>query len=133
MSRESMTHNKAVGYVFWLLGFSGLHRFYCGRNLTGIVWFFTFGLFLIGWLVDLFLVPSLIEQAGRRYTPGRLDYSVAWLLLVFLGVFGAHRFYQGKVGTAILYLLTAGLLGIGVIYDILTLNSQLTALNQRRG
>ncbi len=44
---------------------------------------------------------------------------VTLLLSIFLGVFGIHRFYVGKTGTGILYLLTGGLLGIGVIYDII--------------
>ena len=42
------THNIILGYVFWLLGFVGAHRFYYGKHLTGILWFFTGGLFLIG-------------------------------------------------------------------------------------
>ena len=41
------------------------------------------------------------------------------LLCIFLGGFGVHRFYVGKVGTGILYLLTVGLFGIGVIVDII--------------
>lgn len=43
---------------------------------------------------------------------------VAFLLCFFLGILGIHRFYVGKVGTGILYLLTGGLLCIGVIFDL---------------
>lgn len=43
---------------------------------------------------------------------------VALLLCIFLGLFGAHRFYVGKAGTGLLYLFTSGLLGIGWIVDI---------------
>lgn len=42
---------------------------------------------------------------------------VAFLLCFFLGAFGAHKFYEGKIGMGILYLLTAGLFGIGWIVD----------------
>lgn len=46
---------------------------------------------------------------------------VAALLCFFLGYLGFHRFYAGKVGTGILYLLTGGLFGIGVFVDMVLL------------
>lgn len=45
--------------------------------------------------------------------------SVALLLCIFLGLFGAHRFYVGKIGSGFLYLLTGGLCGFGWIIDLL--------------
>ncbi|MBM6917573.1 TM2 domain-containing protein [Intestinimonas butyriciproducens] len=44
---------------------------------------------------------------------------VALLLCIFLGGVGAHRFYVGKIGSGILYLLTGGLFGIGWVIDII--------------
>ena len=44
--------------------------------------------------------------------------TVALLLCIFLGLFGIHRFYVGKIGTGLLYLFTVGLFGIGWIVDI---------------
>lgn len=123
------THSKVIGYVLWLFGFTGAHRFYYGRQITGVIWFFTAGLFLIGWLVDLFLIPSMDRAADRRYVAGRSDYSVAWILLTFLGWLGLHRFYLGKWLTGILYLLTLGLFGLGILYDFFTLNSQISERN----
>lgn len=46
---------------------------------------------------------------------------VSLCLCIFLGWFGAHKFYEGKAGTGILYLCTLGLLGIGVIVDIISI------------
>jgi TM2 domain-containing membrane protein YozV len=131
MTANIDTHSKTIGYVLWIFGFTGAHRFYFGRQITGVIWFFTFGLLGIGWLIDLFLIPWMSRTAARQYAPGRLDYSVAWLLLTFLGALGIHRFYQGKIGTGILYLLTFGLLGIGYLYDLFTLNRQVSEINSR--
>src|SRR5437868_12843266 len=96
------THSKVIGYLLWIFGFFGAHRFYYGKPVTGTLWFFTGGLCGIGWLVDLFLIPSMDAQADLRFHAGRYDYDVAWLLLAFLGVFGAHRIYLGKVFTGVL-------------------------------
>ncbi|MEZ5299282.1 MAG: TM2 domain-containing protein [Verrucomicrobiales bacterium] len=46
------------------------------------------------------------RKADIKYTPGRVDYSVAWILQTFLGYFGVHRMYMGKWLTGILYLCT---------------------------
>lgn len=123
------THSKVIGYVLWIFGFMGAHRFYYGKTLTGILYFFTLGLLLIGWIVDLFLIPSMDRQADLRFAEGPKDYNVTWILLTFLGVFGIHRFYLGKWVTAIIYLLTLGLVGIGIVYDFCTLNQQISEVN----
>lgn len=123
------THLKAIGYLLWIFGFLGAHRFYYGKPITGTIWFFTLGLLGIGWLVDLFLIPSMDREADFRFVSGNLDYNLAWILLVFLGLFGVHRMYQDKWLTGILYLLTAGLCGLGVLYDFWTLNDQISIQN----
>ena len=124
------THSKTIGYLLWIFGFTGAHRFYFGKPITGAIWFFTLGLLGIGWIIDVFLIPSMTRNATSRYTTGPIDYSVAWILLTFLGVLGVHRFYMGKILTGILWLLTAGLFGIGWLYDFCTLNSQINERNQ---
>jgi len=123
------THSKTIGYILWIFGFMGAHRFYYGKPVSGTLWFFTLGLFFIGWIVDLFLIPGMDREAGLKFAPGPIDYNLAWILLTFLGVFGVHRFYLGKWPTALLYLLTGGLLLIGVIYDYWTLNQQVSQVN----
>jgi TM2 domain-containing membrane protein YozV len=133
MNTGNNTHSLFVGYVLWIFGFLGAHRFYFGRPVSGTIYLFTLGLLGIGWLVDLVLMPSLERSADRRYLQGDIDYTIAWVLLTFLGVFGLHRFYQRKIGTGLLYLLTFGLLFVGVIYDYWTLNDQISAANRARG
>ena len=129
MTTTNDTHSKVVGYGLWLVGFTGAHRFYYGRPITGTIWFFTLGLLGIGWLIDLFLIPGMDRSADRRYVAGVFDYSVGWLLLAFLGIFGLHRLYIRKWLTGLLYLVTGGLLGIGYLYDLWTFNSQVNEAN----
>lgn len=124
------THSLLIGYLLWIFGFTGAHRFYYGRPISGTIYFFTLGLLFIGWIVDLLLIPGMDKTADQRYIAGPYDYNVAWVLLTFLGLFGVHRMYLGKWITGILYLLTGGLLGIGYIYDYWTLNDQLSLANR---
>lgn len=125
------THSKTIGYILWIFGFMGAHRFYYGRQITGTIWFFTLGLFFIGWIVDLFLIPGMDRDADRKYSAGRIDYTVGWILLTFLGMFGIHRFYMGKIITGIIWLLTGGLFLVGYLYDYWTLNGQIDEINRQ--
>jgi TM2 domain-containing membrane protein YozV len=129
MDTSRPTHSLIIGYVAWLFGFIGAHRFYYGKPISGTIYFFTLGIFFIGWIVDLFLIPAMDREADIRFIPGPIDYNLAWLLLVFLGMFGIHRFYMGKIWSGILYLLTFGVFGLGYIYDMWTLNDQITLIN----
>ena len=123
------THSVVVGYLLWIFGFTGAHRFYFGKPISGTIWFFTAGLLGIGWLIDLFLIPSLKRGAGSRFYDGPADYTIAWVLLTFLGFFGIHRFYLGKWLSGILWLVTGGLCGLGYLYDLWTLNHQVSLFN----
>jgi hypothetical protein len=49
--------------------------------------------------------------------------GIAFILAIVLGVFGAHRFYVGKIGTGILMLCTVGGLGIWYLYDVIMVAS----------
>jgi len=129
---QANTHSILMGYLLWIFGFMGAHRFYYGKQVSGTIWFFTLGLFFIGWIVDLFLIPSMDKQADWRFTEGPINYSLAWIFLTFLGIFGVHRFYMGKVFTGLLFLFTGGLFLLGWLYDLYTLNEQITQENAQR-
>ena len=85
MSSTTRTHSVLVGYILSIFGFMGAHRFYFGKPITGTIWFFTVGLLLIGWIIDLFLIPGMARRADLRYQAGPVDYTLAWILLTFLG------------------------------------------------
>lgn len=59
------------------------------------------------------------------------DKGIAYALLIFGGCLGLHRFYIGKIGSGILYLLTGGVCGIGVLLDLFTLGEQVDSCNMR--
>lgn len=126
----STTHSVFIGYITWIFGFMGAHRFYFGKPITGTLWFFTLGLLGIGWIIDAFLIPSMSAEAEFRFQVGKVDYSLAWIFLVFFGLLGVHRMYMGKWLTGILYIFTFGLFGLGWLYDLWTLNSQVDELNR---
>ena len=53
-----------LSYLLWFFGgFFGLHKFYLGRPLMGLLYFFTGGLFVIGWVVDFFTLPRQVRVA----------------------------------------------------------------------
>lgn len=82
---------------------------------------------------------SVPPNQGYQYTPGnapypstapvaevvisRKDKLAALLLCIFAGTWGIHRFYVGKIGTGVLWLLTCGCLGIGWLVDIILIAS----------
>lgn len=60
---------------------------------------------------------DMVLEYGER-APNEKNKWVVLLLCLFLGIFGVHRFYEGKIFTGIIYLLTLGLAGIGVLVDL---------------
>ena len=55
------------------------------------------------------------------YAGRRVNKWVAFVLCLFLGCLGAHKFYEGRTGMGVLYLFTMGLFGIGWVVDIIAI------------
>jgi TM2 domain-containing membrane protein YozV len=56
-----------VAYLLWFfLGLIGVHKFYVGKIGMGILYIFTGGIFLIGWIIDLFTLPSQVRRFNEE-------------------------------------------------------------------
>ncbi len=61
--------NSGTSYILWLLGFfglAGIHRFYLGRPISGLLWLFTGGLLGVGTLLDALLIPGMVRDENRK-------------------------------------------------------------------
>lgn len=126
------THTLSLGIVFWILGgLLGLHRFYYDSKKMAWLYFFTLGLCGFGWLVDGFLLKKMqIQIEKKQYKQGSANYSLAWLLLIFLGLLGLHKLYLKRKLACFSYFFTLGFFGFGLLYDIATLNRQVEQFNR---
>ncbi|MBF2026857.1 MAG: NINE protein [Oscillatoriales cyanobacterium C42_A2020_001] len=63
-------NNIGTAYVLWLgclLQLHGLQRLYNGKIFTGFLWLFTFGLMGFGQLIDLMLIPGMVDEHNAKY------------------------------------------------------------------
>ena len=59
--------SKTVAFLFWFfLGGLSIHRFYLGKIGSGIIYLLTGQLFLIGWIVDLFLLSGMVDNCNNK-------------------------------------------------------------------
>lgn len=69
LPQENRQTRIGISYVLWAAGFAGvggLHRFYNGKIATGVLWFFTWNLFGLGQIVDVFLMPDMVDQYEQK-------------------------------------------------------------------
>lgn len=58
-----------MAYLLWCLifvGLGGIHRIYAGKVITGLIWLLTGGLLLVGQIIDLFLIPGMVDYANLK-------------------------------------------------------------------
>lgn len=83
MSSSASNQRLTLSYLLWLggfFGFSGLHRIYNGKIATGLIWFFTLGLFGVGQFIDVFLVPGMAEDHQLRQLKAQFGNDIYDLL-----------------------------------------------------
>ena len=60
--------SKSTAYILWFfLGFLGVHKFYLNKVGMGVLYFFTFGIFGIGWFIDLFTLGSQVDTYNALF------------------------------------------------------------------
>jgi TM2 domain-containing membrane protein YozV len=123
-------------YAMWGLGFLGLHHFHLKNNFLGVAYLCTFGLLGVGWIVDLFRMPTLCKRAVHGLEsnvvvqPVSLD--VAYTCWMPCGLFGLHHLYLGDVWSFLLYLCTFGCLGLGWLIDGFRMPQLVAHVNAKR-
>ncbi len=64
-------------------------------------------------------LKQVVEAAAAKKKVSPYDWFTTILLAILVGGFGVHRFYVGKMDTGLIWLLTGGCLGFGVVYDVI--------------
>ena len=68
LARVEQKRELGIAYVLWIagvFGFAGIHRFYMGRWLSGILWLCTGGLCFVGQLIDLIFMSRMLEDSDK--------------------------------------------------------------------
>jgi TM2 domain-containing membrane protein YozV len=96
-----------VSYILnaaWFVGLGGLHRLYNGKIGTGLLWLFTYGVFGIGQVVDLFFIPNMVDEYEMRL---RLKAGVSPLGIPMSEPIATSQVYQSPQEKLMMQLLKA--------------------------
>ncbi|KAJ8311446.1 hypothetical protein KUTeg_010801 [Tegillarca granosa] len=94
------------------------HHFYLRNYKRGVLYFFTFGVFGVGWLLDMCLMPSYVKRSNEQKKDEMKRVSDAYFFgITPLGLIGAHHFYLNRPLWGIFYIHTLAGFGIGWIID----------------
>lgn len=64
-----MKKNNGTAYLLWCcstFGLCGIHRFYLGKPISGLIYLCTFGVFGFGQLLDLIFIPEIVEEKNIK-------------------------------------------------------------------
>ena len=87
-------------------------------------------------MLALTIVFATLTQVSRVSHSGAEPYAhgkqtwIAYFLFFPFGIVGGHKFYLGKIGMGIVYILTMGLFGIGLLIDLFTIPEQVRRANE---
>ncbi len=117
-SASHYNYNKVFKLCLFL-GIFGVHRYYVKRKRSGLLYQFTFGVYLIGWIYDLYsLINGRFVDSNNR--PIRKDFTARppalsplaetdtgtmIILSLILGIMGVHRFWVGRIYSGAYFLL----------------------------
>ena len=104
---EALKHTRAVQLALLIAGVAWAHELERRGVSPDIVSGLSIGAYPAA------VVAGVGARAKNKWT--------AFVLCLLLGYFGAHKFYEGKVGMGVLYLFTLGLFGIGWFVDLIVL------------
>jgi TM2 domain-containing membrane protein YozV len=84
-------------------------------------------------IIALFILGSRRGYRRNSMNTNQRDTGIAYLLLLFGGFFGLHKFYLNRPGWGVIYIFTGGLGCVGLVYDLFTLPAQVQRCNNELG
>ena len=117
--------------LYFTLGLFGAHRLYTCEPYIALLYLCTLGLWGVGAVTDLFQLAYLLDRAQHSTAYEKYSLFTAYQLLVPpFGLLGFHHFYLGNGQRGWWYAATGGMLGVGVLHDVLTLPTQVREANE---